>query len=154
MILLQLPVGDILAMKSFTRSWNALINTSVRLRRATFHAPNGDIIRPLQKDITRRLPSEFVSPVELPKVHVKQISSFYIMPLFKTRVVRSHFSPREPFQLLPWIYKASATYTLGAITHHLNFYDQRCTGLSLSPAIRSMFITQPPVCAMVSIQVG
>lgn len=134
-ILLQLFTREILAVKAVSRSWKTLIERSILLQRATFHYPNRTIMHRLRETIPECL-STILSLRDIPTV---QGNRFEAMPLFN-----SWDRLDERRRSKPWIYQIKPTYMNDKQLHTFHWANDVDFG-RLSPAIRSMFITQPPV---------
>lgn len=134
-ILLELSIREILAVKPVTRSWKCLIERSVLIRRKTFHSPNRRIMqRSNQPDL------EYLSTVmSLRDLPTLQGNDFEAMPLFNAWDLADDRCRRKP-----WIYQPKPTYMSDRQLHTFHWGNDADFG-TLSPAIRSMFITQPPV---------
>jgi hypothetical protein len=135
-ILLQLSTREILAVKPVSKSWKRLIERSIAISRATFHAPNRRIMQRIREPIPEHL-STVLSLRDIPTL---QGERFDAMPLFN-----AWDRLDEPRQRKPWIYQIKATYMTDRQLHTLHWGNDVNLGRGLSPALRSMFITQPPV---------
>ena len=100
LILLQLPIEDILAVKSVAKSWNDLVNESVRLRQATFQVPKGHIIHPIRKNLSERSWT-ILSLEDLPTLRKKPSE---VIPLFAFRAIEE-----KSGQAVPWSYQVNST---------------------------------------------
>jgi hypothetical protein len=135
-ILLQLSTRDILAVKPVSKSWKRLIERSIAISRATFHAPNRRIMQRIREPIPEHL-STVLSLRDIPTL---QGECFDAMPLFN-----AWDRLDEPPQSKPWIYQIKPTYMTDRQLHTFHWGNDVNIGRGLSPALRSMFITQPPV---------
>jgi hypothetical protein len=129
-ILLQLCTREILAVKPVSKLWKRLIERSIAISRATFHAPNRRIMQRIREPIPEHL-STVLSLRDIPTL---QGERFNAMPLFN-----------GPRQSKPWIYQIKATYMTDRQLHTFHWGNDVNLGRNLSTALRSMFITQPPV---------
>jgi hypothetical protein len=135
-ILLQLSAREILAVKPVSRSWKRLIERSILLRRATFHTPDRRVMQRSPESISEHL-STVLSLRDIPTLQGKH---FEAVPLF-----HSWDRLDEPRRSKPWIYQIKPTYMTEKQLHTFHWGNDVDIGRGLSPAIRSMFITQPPV---------
>jgi len=134
-ILLQLSAREILAVKAVCRSWGRLTERSILLRRATFHAPDRRVMQRSPESISEHL-STVLSLRDVPTLQGKH---FKAMPLFNA------CDRLEERRSKPWIYQIKPTYMTEKQLHTFHWGEDVDVGRGLSPAIRSMFITQPPV---------
>ena len=134
-ILLQLSAREILAVKPVCQLWKRLIERSILLRRATFHTPDRRVMQRSPSSISEHL-STVLSLRDIPTLQGKH---FEAIPLFNS------WDGLEPRRSKPWIYQIKQTYMTEKQLHTFHWGNDVDVGRGLSPAIRSMFITQPPV---------
>lgn len=134
-ILLHLSIREILAVKPVSRQWRGLIERSILIRRKTFHSPDRRIMRRNHEPLSDHL-STVMSLRDIPTL---QGNNFDPMPLFNSWDLTDDRCQRKP-----WIYQIKSTYMTDKQLHTFHWGNDAEFGF-LSPAMRSMFITQPPV---------
>ena len=134
-ILIQLSVREILAVKPVSRSWQSLIERSILICRKTFHSPNRKIMQRNNEPVMDYL-STVMSLRDIPNL---QGNTFEAMPLFNSWDLVD-----DRRRSKAWIYQIKSTYMTDRRLHTFHWGNDGDFG-RLSPAIRSMFITQPPV---------
>jgi hypothetical protein len=134
-ILLQLSVREILAVKLVSRSWHSLIERSILIRRKTFHSPNMRIVQRHNQPVMDYL-STVMSLRDIPTLRG---STFEAMPLFNSWDLMD-----DRHRSRTWTYQIKSTYMTDRRLHTFHWGNDADFG-QLSPALRSMFITQPPV---------
>lgn len=141
MILLQLPLKDILIAKAVTKRWKQVIDTSLSLRKATYTVANGDVIRSSLPD-SKRESREFSLCRSMPMLDMKACE---VMPLFSQRC-REGVTFNLPWRY--WINETPHNYKYNIHGFSMEIEVDGKSQMRMPEVCRSMFLTQPPVCAV------
>lgn len=143
-ILLDLPMNRLFLLKAVSKTWKATIESSIKLQRRMFLAPDGDVMQPSLEDAAEFFPDVFdprLNGIPTVDAGIPNTTPEYL-DLTHTVIGSS---------LPDWSEKLSASYYRAAhVTYTFHGGSIECdTGsrILLPRICRSMYLCQPPIAA-------
>jgi hypothetical protein len=138
-IVLQLPFFDILRVKAVSRTWNALIATSVAIKKRLFLVADGSCMRLDTEASTEEFETNGLGPPIL------QDMRYAVLPLFSRRKTTAGKGPAYHTAYLDDKKEQSCHFLLGGHKEPHTLAEDTTS---------SMFVTQPPCAALVLLVSG